>query len=536
MANTPKKPTRAELDRAAERLLNHYRHRENVTGADVGYIWKNGKKTKELGIRIHVTHKMPLSELESTQVFPDEFEGLPLDVIAGDYKPGLTSPEAAERSSLPILLGGISCGPIHQGAGTLGAMVIDEVTGQPSILSNWHVLAGPHGVPGAPITQAATLDGGDPSRDVVAELGRSILDIDGDAALAPLNGTRPWLPLINGAYDQVTSIRDPRLGETLTKAGRTTGTTEAVVDGEGLYRITYEVTPGRFEARTIRGFKLVTLQPGNPNDVELSGPGDSGSLWYHQNSKSAVGLHFAGETNPAPGQEHAIACNMTAVQRRLQFRIATIDDLLEAAAQPAMPQAGSSTSAAQYTPHPDWPEPSWPWGPYPIDGPWGPWPFPRPRGPIGPFGPYGPWGPRDPRGPLSDRGTAFRSHVDFGEMRDFGRGVTGVPAFTQRAGPERTTALRQVSVYSDIWPALQAALIAYGYTKAGSYTPQTPTSVLAAHGNPGTVLRIVIEQSNMFWNDGVRLHSADLRHLPRFIDVLYVLAQAYEQLGFVVVA
>ena len=418
-----------------------------------------------------------------------------------------------------------------QGAGTLGAMVIDEVTGQPSILSNWHVLAGPHGIPGAPITQAATLDGGDPSRDVVAELGRSILDIDGDAALAPLNGARPWLPLINGAYDQVTSIRDSRLGETLTKAGRTTGTTEAVVDGEGLYRITYEVAPGRFEARTIRGFKLVPQEPGNPNDVELSGPGDSGSLWYHQNSKSAVGLHFAGETNPAPGQEHAIACNMTAVQRRLQFRIATVDDLLETAARPTMPQGGLSTSGAQYTPHPDWPLPTLPWGPYPIDGPWGPWPFPRPpQGPIGPFGPYGPWGP------LFERGAPFRRRSDPRDLRDSGGGFTGVPSFAQRNASEYTTAIQRVSVQNDIWPALQAALIAYGYTQAGSCTPQTQTSVLAAVGNPGTVLRIVIEQSNVFWNDGIRLHSDDLRHLPRFINVLYVLAQAYEHLGYEVVA
>lgn len=530
MAKKPKTYTREELDRAAERLLDHYQHRDNVTGADVGYIWREGKKTKELGIRIHVKHKTPVSELESTQVFPSEFEGMPLDVIAGDYKPGLTSLEADERKTLPILIGGVSCGPVQQGAGTLGAIVIDEVSGQPSILSNWHVLAGPHGMPGAPITQAATLDNGDAQRDVVAQLGRSILDRDGDAALAPLNGSRPWLPVINGDYDQVTSIRDSKLGETLTKAGRTTGTTQAVVDGEGMYRITYEVSPGRFEQRTIKGFKLVPKNPSNPNNSEISSAGDSGALWYHANGKAAVGLHFAGETNPAPGQEHAIACNMTAVQRRLQFRMATYDDLLQQAVQPQLGHSAHPAAHTELTPRPDWPEPVWPGWPFPVDGPWGPWP---PRPPWGPHNPWGPYGPTDPRFAQPSRN---KGRIDLSDPRDFAIDVFGGYALGGGMALQAAHVIEKVSVSDDIWPALQATLIANGYPEAGGYTPQTKTSVLAAVGNPGTILRIVIQRSNIFWNDGIRLHSEDLRNLPRFTDVLFVLARAYERLGYEVVA
>lgn len=528
MAKQPAKPTRMELDRAAKRLWAHYQHREEVTGADVGYVWRDGTPTKELGIRIHVRHKIPVSELESTQVFPTEFEGFPLDVISGEYKPSLNNQPGEHKKSLPLLMGGVSCGPVHQGAGTIGAIVIDELTGQPSILSNWHVLVGPHGAQGAPITQAATLDNGHPQRDVVAHLGRSILDQDGDAALAQLSGSRPWVPTIYGEFDYLTSIRDSRLGETLRKSGRTTGVTDAKVDGEGMYRLSYEIAPGRVEQRTISGFKLVPIKAGNPDNVELSGPGDSGSLWYNPATKDAIGLHFAGETNPAPGEEHAIACNMTAVARRLQFRMATYDELLAQSDPSSLGATTVHASTAELTPRPDWPEPDWPWWPIPINGP------------LGPFLPRNPWWrniPVDPWNPgrsvnIPRRGNPH--NVDLRNRRDLAFSVRDSQHGFGRSDLEQLQATQSISLFGEVWPELQRAMIVDGLVDAGSYTPATNTNVVNTVGPSGPRLRLIIESSNMFWNDGVRPHSAYLNG-PRFYDVLGYLEDQYQALGYVVV-
>src|SRR5690606_12170667 len=47
----------------------------------------------------------------------------------------------------------------------------------------------------------------------------------------------------------------------------------------------------------------------------------SGSLWLiddpGDNGDIAVGLHFAGETDPDPNQEHALACNIHSVLQKL---------------------------------------------------------------------------------------------------------------------------------------------------------------------------------------------------------------------------
>lgn len=534
MAKQPKKPTHAQLEKAVEKLWRYYQHRSNVTAADRGYIWHDGKETTDIGLRIHVANKIPKSELESSQIFPTEFEGLPLDVISGDYRSRPTSTEVGGRQTSPMLMGGLSCGPLGRGAGTLGAIVIDEISGKPSILSNWHVLAGPDGFAGAPIMQPATIDGGDPQTDVVAHLGRFILDQDGDAALAPLVGNRPWLPVVSRDYTPLSSIRDSRLGETLKKSGRTTGTTVAKVDGEGLYRVEFEVARGRFETRTIRGFKLVSVEPGNPDNLEISDSGDSGCIWYDEKNDAAVGLHFAGETNQAPGYEHAIACNMSTVSERLGFRMATFDDLLQDASAWGGAQRAASQTRTQLTPHPDWPDPTWPWPwPFPIDGPWGPWPPRPPWDPWGPWGPHGPGGPRpiDPFGPRPLPGNS-----DLNDPRDFGGGMFGDISSGGMTRSESAQAQPSISVDQTMWPALQAALIEYGYAGAGSYTQQTKTTVLTGQGSPATVLRIVIARSDRFWNDGVRLHSADLQDCPRFVDVLYVIAQAYVTLGYKVVA
>ncbi len=51
----------------------------------------------------------------------------------------------------------------------------------------------------------------------------------------------------------------------------------------------------------------------------LCQPGDSGAVWYDENTGEAVGIHFAGESNSAYGPLHAKACFIT--QALEQFKL-----------------------------------------------------------------------------------------------------------------------------------------------------------------------------------------------------------------------
>ncbi|MEL7466426.1 MAG: hypothetical protein AAFN79_20300 [Pseudomonadota bacterium] len=386
--------TRAQLDAAMEKAWSRFGRRENFTGVDIGYRYMGEEKTPELCVRIHVERKLPLETIPESQVFPDNIDGVPLDVIEGPYRATRSTRAADHQKRHPFVLGGVSCGRVGGGTGTIGAVVIDRRTGEPAILSNWHVLAGAAPAVGDPILQPGGIDGGRPGLDEIGRLERWMLGLSGDAAIAKLTGRRPWLPIQLCDFQHLGEVRASRLGEVLIKSGRSTGCTRARVDGEGIYRIRYEVAPGVVEPRDIRGFKLTPEKQGNPDDLELSSGGDSGSLWISPNSGDAVGLHFAGEANPNPAAEHAIACHLAEVLEELDVRLATFGDMmaLEASRQAAASSARSRPAAgrrAEYSPlpdapipdwpYPDWPFPDWP-RPIPPGGGW-PWPFPRPPRP-----------------------------------------------------------------------------------------------------------------------------------------------------------
>ncbi len=450
-----KKFTPAQLKRAKEAAYEQFGHRPNFTGVDIGYQWRANERSDQICVRIHVERKIPAAELAKGQAFPDEIEGVPLDVITGPYHASRGTRPSEHRRRSRYLMGGLSCGRSDGGTGTLGALVIDQENDAPAILSNWHVLAGARARAGDPVLQPGGVDSGVPVRDEVAQLSRWLLDRDGDAALATLTDARDWLPVQFGAFPTLMGMRNSRLGETLHKSGRTTAQTKGVVDGEGLYRLTYEVRPSVFEAKDIEGFKIVAAKPGNPDDEELSAGGDSGSVWYNDTTRDAVGLHFAGETSPAPMAEHAIACNIVKVADRLNFRLATFDDLLRSPAVAPQDVVGSDLTRGLSI-DPTWPD-CGPWGPWgPIIGHWTPpggWPrpcfppydmrgFPRHAGSVGPL--------EDPR---------FATDFHASAMRRFRRDATG--------GLRSEDANSGLSLLDDIWPRLYDALVTYDSRFAG---------------------------------------------------------------------
>ncbi len=311
--------TEKEMQAAYEKAIQRFLHRDNITGIDIGFKYTDGKRLKTQTIRFHVAEKIPNSQLEAVALFPDEIDGVPTDVIQAIYAPQLTAVQSRRRR-FDYLQPGVSVGHPNVTAGTLGAIVYDNQTGAPCMLSNWHVLAGSDDAHiGDGILQPGRIDGGRKPDDETAVLKRYILNKTGDAAIAQLNGNRPALRLQYETNVIAQSARKAKNGDILEKSGRTTGVTSGEVDGGGRYKIRYSVG-----VVAVDGFKIVPLDKSNPNDDEISLGGDSGSLWYDPETSEGVGLHFAGETSSVPSAEHGIACHLPDVLSALDVSLVPI--------------------------------------------------------------------------------------------------------------------------------------------------------------------------------------------------------------------
>ena len=311
----------SQLQQAYQKAFKAYIGRNNVTGIDVGYKYVGGKRTDNIVVRIHVREKIPATALETVEVFPQEIDGVTVDIIQAIYEPAAAVQESLfqRRIRQNTIQPGLSISHPNVSAGTLGTVVYDNISGRPCILSNWHVIVGSNNAsPGDDIIQPGSLDGGRLPQDRVGQLERSILNAEGDAAIAffdlPADRSRNLTQFETGVVVQ--SARQAQIGDIVEKSGRTTGVTQGRVDGFGAYTISYSVG-----ARTIQGFKIVPIIDGNPNDEEISSGGDSGSIWYDSNTHEGIGLHFAGETSPTPRQEHAIACHLPIVLDALNISL-----------------------------------------------------------------------------------------------------------------------------------------------------------------------------------------------------------------------
>jgi hypothetical protein len=283
--------------------------RPGVTAVDLGFKWSHGRMTDELAIRVHVKEKKPLAELSEEELFPEEVDGIPVDVIEATYglqlvPEGDLQLEAAldgrDQRFDPIPLG-VSIGNKYTTAGTLGAKVLDAGTSQEMILSNWHVMVGTADPePDLAIWQPGRLDSGR-DNDTIANLSRHVLG-PYDAAVAALNSSRTvGVQTLEGA--PISDAAEPMLGMFVWKSGRTTGRTEGFIDGVQM-SLTVQYSVG---VRPLQNVFRVIPRPG-AGDIEISQGGDSGAIWVDENSGKGIGLHFAGEIggNPEQALAHAL--------------------------------------------------------------------------------------------------------------------------------------------------------------------------------------------------------------------------------------
>jgi hypothetical protein len=297
----------------------------NVMLIDFGWAEHDGELYEdELAIRVHLIEKftdrpaleLAISEGLTRDEIPDSIGGLPVDKPESGrlrlqqwWSGGWRSPR--KRRADPMQ-GGISVSNASlRGSGTLGGLVRDRETGDPMILSNWHVLAGHWGIRrGWPIYQPGRGDGGGPA-DTVATFSHSAMSSHLDAAVARLTGSRS---LLNHALEleAVKGVSWAMPGMEVIKSGRTTGVTYGRVTGvEGYFG-------GYFGGRygLIRNVMTIVPRPGMKQVV--SSGGDSGSFWIEEKTMHAVGLHFVGNDDP----EYAQAMDMQPILDALNVNMA----------------------------------------------------------------------------------------------------------------------------------------------------------------------------------------------------------------------
>lgn len=316
----------------------------NVTSVGVGRKIVDGKRTDELVIQFTVGKKLApeLVAAEGLTMLPESLTAedgteVPVDVIERSYAPSyriveptptsLLAPEQltpaqSRRRRLDPIQPGISVANVNVSAGTLGGIVFDMANGTPYILSNWHVLHGPGGQVGDVIVQPGRFDDANTAANAVGRLVRSHLGLSGDCAVASITG--------RGVDERVLElgvvprrIAQPSEGDLVVKSGRTTGVTHGLVRRVGVIaNIDYE---GNVGVQEVGGFEIGPNPDSPAPDGEISMGGDSGSLWLVDTDGAdrdvAVGLHFAGETDPNPSEEHALACTIQTVFDKLQVTL-----------------------------------------------------------------------------------------------------------------------------------------------------------------------------------------------------------------------
>jgi hypothetical protein len=297
MADVPIK-----LRRAKESVEREFLDREGVLGVDIGLKEVKGEPTDTLSIRVLVANKR---DVPKDQQIPSQVRGQPTDVIQRRLRPFVMAVAAEELESQPDtdaydpLRGGISIGPCrlvrgNAFTGTLGAIVDDQKTGRPMLLSNFHVLAIDNTWSvGDLIAQPSRPDSGVCPRSVAGELERAVLGDEVDCAVAWATREAQYATVDIGDLKGTGSAAP---GGSVRKRGRTTGLTYGIVDTIDLtLQIDYGGDVG------VRVFtNQIGVKPHLERSTKFAGIGDSGAILIDTES-NVVGLCFGGDEETGYG-------------------------------------------------------------------------------------------------------------------------------------------------------------------------------------------------------------------------------------------
>ena len=271
----------------------------NIVSVGIGFKYKSGARTDEVCIVIGVKKKLPKDEVPNAQLVAEEIAGVRTDVIEygelraqADILDAATQALTQKRRPCPP---GFSIGHPDVTTGTLGAWVHRSKSDAYFILSNNHILASSNDAEmGDAIRQPGPADGG-AEGDEVARLTEFVRIHFGDepnthtnkvdAAVAEVLSAE-LVELEIPAIGRICGFRDFELGDRVRKTGRTTETTEGLVETVGATsRINYGEDKG---SATFSDQIVVGADSG-----DFSQGGDSGSVLVAEDG-FVGGLLFAG--------------------------------------------------------------------------------------------------------------------------------------------------------------------------------------------------------------------------------------------------
>lgn len=304
---------------AAERDLMKI---EGVTGVGIGEKIKDGKRTGEMSVRVYVRKKLPKSKVPQNEMIPATIDGMPTDVIERHFvlhamRVSLKDLRAmADAGTYDPLTGGVSVGPcrVINGSvfvGTLGLVVEDNSTGDPMMLSNFHVMCVNNGwSAGDTMAQPGRVDGGSCPADVVGTLARATLGGQVDGAVSRITARNHDCRITEIGNVAGTAVAVE--GEAVRKRGRTTGLTHGFVDDISLtVTVDYEQDIGPVTLSNQIGIDVDSTQ-----GPQFGTNGDSGSVVVNANNE-VIGLYYAGSEDGAYGVANPIASVLGALDVRL---------------------------------------------------------------------------------------------------------------------------------------------------------------------------------------------------------------------------
>lgn len=304
-------------------LFKSHNLEDNLVGVGQGHKLTRGENTGKEALTILVRKKYPKSNLQRNAILPKILAGVATDIIEVGEIRLLNQRTGFCRPAQP----GISLGHYKISAGTFGAVVKDKLTGEPLILSNNHVLANitdgtdKRARIGDPIIQPGTYDGGKVADSVIAHLRQFVpiyreksypqckfartfetvlnhclrivrpnyqvqlmrnsekLNLVDCAVAAPLKAEDIRAEILE--FGLIAGIKQPTLGLTIKKSGRTTGITQSQIIATD---VTLKVGMNNYEYGVFTDQVLAG---------PMSMPGDSGALILTDDNY-AVGLLFAG--------------------------------------------------------------------------------------------------------------------------------------------------------------------------------------------------------------------------------------------------
>jgi hypothetical protein len=301
--------------RAKESVEDEILKQPGITGVGVGYKYVGGKRTDQISVQVFVKSKK--KTVPKGEMIPAAIGGVPTDVIERTFVPHpalkkvLEMEPMADTGTYNPVKGGISIGPCravggYVYAGTLGVPVRDKTTGDPLLLSNFHVMCIDSGWSvGDQMTQPSRVDTGSCPGGVVGTLLRAALTASVDGAVCTLSGRGSACEIVD--IGAVTGTAAAALNMAVRKRGRTTGLTYGTVDSVSL-SVSVDYGDG-IGVKTLTN--QIGLQPDLAKNPKFGDHGDSGSVVVDGSGK-VVGLYFAG-SDDGTGVANPIAAVLSAL-------------------------------------------------------------------------------------------------------------------------------------------------------------------------------------------------------------------------------